>query len=381
MENDGGAAGRESGAPARVRVELGERSYDILVGPGLIERAGAELAAVFPAARAAVITDRNVAELYLENLLQSLSAAGITAIEMVLPPGEATKSFPQLQAIVDRLLDARFERGDVVVALGGGVVGDIAGFAAAIVRRGMGFVQVPTTLLAQVDSSVGGKTGINTRQGKNLVGAFKQPNLVLADTAALDSLPVREFRAGYAETVKYGLINDIDFFTWLEANREGVFAGGPARAEAITTSCRAKAAVVAADECEAGHRALLNLGHTFGHALEAALGYGSRLVHGEAVAIGMVLALRYSVRLGIARGQDAERVAAHLAAAGLPTEIASLNDDLPGTDELMRAIAQDKKVRRGRLSFVLVRGIGAAFIADGVEPADIAQFLEDERKR
>ncbi len=377
---NGKTATRASEDTITVGVDLGPRSYDILIGPGLLGRAGAELMRLHPGVRAAIVTDATVAGLHLEQLRESFSAVGLSHTDIVLAPGEATKSFDQLAAVVDRILAVRLERGDVVVALGGGVVGDLAGFAAGIVRRGMRFVQVPTTLLSQVDSSVGGKTGINTSHGKNLVGVFMQPRLVIADTATLDTLPPREFRAGYAEVVKYGLINDAGFFAWLEQNRDAVFAGGPARTEAIAASCRAKAAIVAADEYETGSRALLNLGHTFGHALEAAAGYGTGPVHGEAVAIGMALAFRFSARHRLCAPADAERVAAHLAAAGLPTTIGAVGA-APSVDELMRLIAQDKKVKGGRLTFVLARGIGAAYIADDVAAADVAAFLEDERSK
>jgi 3-dehydroquinate synthase len=273
------------------------------------------------------------------------------------------------------VLAARIERGDLVVALGGGVIGDLAGFAAAVVRRGVRFVQVPTTLLSQVDSSVGGKTGINSRHGKNLVGAFHQPSLVLADTALLDTLPIREMRAGYAEVVKYGLIDDERFFSWCEANWSGVFAGGPERDEAVAQSCRAKAAVVVRDEHENGDRALLNLGHTFGHALEAGAGFSDRLLHGEAISLGMVLAFRFSARRGLLPAAEAERVERHLAAVGLPIDISSVPGGVPGPDRLMDLIAQDKKVKRGNLTFILARGIGASFIAPDVDAADVRAFL------
>jgi len=361
----------------RVPVELGSRSYDILIGAGLIGEAGKLIAERLPKARAAIVTDATVAGLHLPPLADSLERAGIAATPIVVPPGESSKSFATLETVVDGVLAARLERGDVVVALGGGVVGDLAGFAASIVRRGMNFVQVPTTLLAQVDSSVGGKTGINSPRGKNLVGAFHQPRLVLADTGALDTLSPRHFRAGYAEVVKYGLIDDAPFFTWLEANRPAVFAGGAARTEAIAVSCRAKARVVAADETEAGQRALLNLGHTFGHALEAATGYSDRLVHGEAIAIGMVLAFAFSARLGLCAPEDGARVEAHFRDAGLPTRLAEVPGGLPDADALLALIAQDKKVARGRLTFILARGIGEAFIAHDVDPGEVRGFLAE----
>lgn len=363
-----------------VRVDLGERSYDIVIGPGLIAQAGAEIAARNPGVRCAVITDRNVAAVHLDALLASLAAGGIEAAPLVLEPGEKTKRFDELIRVCDHVLGARLERGDAVVALGGGVIGDLSGFAAGIVRRGMGLIQIPTSLLAQVDSSVGGKTGINASQGKNLIGVFHQPDLVLADTDVLDTLPIREFRAGYAEVAKYGLIDRPDFFGWLEKNWRDVFSGGPARIQAIATACRAKAEVVAADEREHGARALLNLGHTFGHALEAATEYdGRRLVHGEGVAIGMVLAYEFSARMNLSSPDDAARVRRHLDEVGLPTRMSDIEGGLPATDILMKHIAQDKKVRRGDLTFILTRGIGQSFIADNVPVNEVFKFLEEKR--
>ncbi len=367
-----------SGAVHTVSVGLGARSYEILIGHGLLDRAGAELARRLPGARFAVVTDSNVAGQQLARLSDGLAAAGLSATPIVVPPGEKTKSFALLEEVVDQLLAARLERGDAVLALGGGVIGDLAGFAAGIVRRGMAFVQLPTSLLAQVDSAVGGKTGINSRRGKNLVGVFHQPRLVLSDTGALDTLPPREFRAGYAEVVKYGLIDRPEFFAWLEGNAAEVFAGGPARAQAIAQSCQAKADVVARDEFETGDRALLNLGHTFGHALEAATNYdGGRLVHGEAVAIGLALAHRFSVWLNLLSPGDAERVEAHLGAVGLPVGLADVPGGLPDAQTLLGFIAQDKKVSRGTLTFILTRGIGRAFVAGDVAAAEVLAFLEE----
>ncbi len=364
--------------PVRVEVGLGDRAYDILIGPGLTERAGAEIAARMPGVRAAIVTDENVAGAHLEAFAAGLAAADIASTSIVVAPGERTKSFERLQDVVDGILSARLERRDIVVALGGGVVGDLAGFASGIVRRGMRFVQVPTSLLAQVDSSVGGKTGINTAQGKNLVGLFHQPQLVLADTGVLDTLPEREFRAGYAEVAKYGLIDRPEFFQWLEANWREVFAGGPARTRAIAESCRAKAEVVARDEFETGDRALLNLGHTFGHALEAAVGYdGARLVHGEGVAIGMVLAHRFSARLNQCSPDDAARVERHLSAVGLATRMADIPGALPDAERLLSYIAQDKKVTRGALTFILTHGIGQSFVAKDVPASEVLSFLRE----
>ncbi|MGE3305752.1 MAG: 3-dehydroquinate synthase [Rhizobiaceae bacterium] len=366
-------------AAVTVPVSLGDRSYDILIGEGLIAGAGAEIARRMPGVRAGIVTDANlVAAGHAEALEASLAAAGIDSARIVLPPGEKTKSFASLETVVDQLLAARLERGDVVIALGGGVIGDLSGFAAGIVRRGMGFVQMPTSLLAQVDSSVGGKTGINTPRGKNLVGVFYQPKLVLADTQALDTLSAREFRAGYAEVAKYGLIDRPDFFAWLEANWREVFAGGAARTEAIAQSCHAKADVVRRDEYETGDRALLNLGHTFGHALEAATGYdGARLVHGEAVAIGMALAHRFSSRMNLCSMDDARRVEAHLADVGLPWRLSDVPGGLPGAEALLDYIGQDKKVTRGALTFILTNGVGKSFIAKDVPASEVLSFLRE----
>ncbi|ACS58131.1 MULTISPECIES: 3-dehydroquinate synthase [Rhizobium] len=362
-----------------VHVPLGERAYDILIGPGLIARAGAEIASRLKGRKAAVITDENVAPLYLKALVASLDEAGIASAEVVLPAGEKTKSFEHLITACDKVLEARVERNDYVIALGGGVIGDLSGFAAGIVRRGVRFVQVPTSLLSQVDSSVGGKTGINSRHGKNLIGVFHQPDLVLADTDVLNSLSAREFRAGYAEVAKYGLIDKPDFFAWLEANWKAVFTGGSARIEAIAASCQAKADVVVADERENGQRALLNLGHTFGHALEAATAYdSSRLVHGEGVSIGMVLAHEFSARMNLASPDDARRVERHLKEVGLPTRMSDIPGELPPAETLMDAIAQDKKVKSGKLTFILTRGIGQSFVADDVPASEVISFLREK---
>lgn len=362
-----------------VPVALGERAYDILIGPALLDDAGTILAERFPGRRYGIITDENVARAQLPRLLKSLDGAGLGHSEIVLPAGEGTKSFAHLQSAVEGLLAARLERGDLVIALGGGVIGDLAGFAASITRRGMDFVQMPTSLLAQVDSSVGGKTGINSPHGKNLIGAFHQPKLVLADLSTLDSLDTRQFAAGYAEVVKYGLIDDEDFFFWLEENQAEIFAGGPARGEAIARCCAHKARVVIEDEKELGVRALLNLGHTFGHALEKDTGYSDRLLHGEGVAIGMVLAHGFSARLGLAPSQDTGRIVQHLKKSGLPTMLGDIAGTLGSTETLMAAIAQDKKVSRGALTFILTRGIGKAFIEKGVDPKAVSGFLDDMR--
>ena len=365
--------------PSIVHVPLPGREYDIVIGRGLLERAGERLKTMFPGRRFGIVTDTEVALRQLPRLTASLDAAGIGYKTVVLPNGEPTKKMVHLETAVEGLLAARLERNDLVIALGGGVIGDLAGFAAAITRRGMDFVQMPTTLLAQVDSSVGGKTGINSPHGKNLIGAFHQPRLVLADLDALDTLPPREFAAGYAEVVKYGLIDDEPYFHWLEAHRREIFEGGPARAEAIARACMAKTRFVLADEKETGVRALLNLGHTFGHALEAATGFSSRLLHGEGVSIGMVLAHGFSAKLGLSPSQDTSRVRHHLEAAGLPTTLAEIPGELPDTDVLMNAIAQDKKVVRGALTFILTRGIGQSFIEKNVDPAAVRAYLDQMR--
>jgi shikimate kinase/3-dehydroquinate synthase len=362
-----------------VRVALGARSYDILIGAGLLAEAGEKIAAVAPGAACAIVTDANVARLHLPALEDSLKAAGVRYSTIVVEPGEGSKSLSVFGRVCEEAIAARIERRDVIVALGGGVVGDLSGFVAASLRRGARLVQIPTTLLAQVDSSVGGKTGINSPQGKNLIGAFHQPSLVLADVDTLATLPPREFRAGYAEVVKYGLIGDRRFFEWLEADGDAIFHGKPEQICAIAVSCESKAAIVARDETEQGDRALLNLGHTFGHAFERLVDYDSaRLVHGEGVAIGLALALRFSQRLGLCAGQDALRVERHLSSLGLPTRIS----DIPGAsftaDAIMDAMYQDKKVERGALTFILLRGIGAAFVAKSVDPADARAFLQSE---
>jgi len=362
-----------------VRVELADRSYDILIGPGLIAAAGREIASRLKGRKIAVITDENVAPIYLDNFLAALKVEGIDAVSLVLPAGEKTKSFEHLISVCDSVLAARIERNDAVVALGGGVIGDLTGFAAGIARRGSRFIQVPTSLLAQVDSSVGGKTGINSPHGKNLIGVFHQPDLVLADTDVLDTLSPREFRAGYAEVAKYGLIDKPDFFAWLEQNWQAVFAGGEARIDAIATSCQAKADVVAADERENGQRALLNLGHTFGHALEAATQYDSaRLVHGEGVSIGMVLAHQFSARMNLCSPDDGKRVEKHLREVGLPTTMDQIPGGLPPAEKLMDAIAQDKKVKGGKLTFILTRGVGQSFVADDVPQSEVVAFLKEK---
>ncbi len=350
-----------------------------MIGPGILDEAGAEISRVAPGVNCAIVTDARVAPHYLERLTTSLGRAGLSSTSIVCSPGEGAKSYAEFTRVTDALIEARIERKDIVVALGGGVIGDLAGFCAATLRRGVRLVQIPTTLLAQVDSSVGGKTGINSRHGKNLVGAFHQPSLVLADTTCLDSLSERDFRAGFAEVVKYGLIGDRSFFEFLESNWRDIFAGGPSRAEAIAISCAAKARVVVADETEQGERALLNFGHTFGHALENVTHYDpTRLVHGEGVAIGMASAFRFSRDLGLCSGQDATRVEAHLKAVGLPTRMLDIPEFGVAPDKILTVMHQDKKVERGKLTFILVKGIGEGFVARDVDPASVSAFLARE---
>ena len=359
-----------------LRLELGDRSYNILIGTGLIENAGDLISPVLKQPRVVVVTDENVAPLYLSMLKQSLSSAGISHTDIILEAGEQTKSLSHLERVIDALLDQKIERGTSLIALGGGVIGDLTGFASAIVLRGIDFIQIPTTLLSQVDSSVGGKTGINTRFGKNLIGSFHQPRMVLADITSLESLPAREVLAGYAEVVKYGLVNDESFFNWLENNGHAICDGDPTlRQSAVLASCRAKAAIVSEDEREGGVRALLNLGHTFGHALEAETGYGKTLLHGEAVAVGVTLAHDLSAATGLCPMRDARRVKEHYRTVGLPTTPA----DIVGVDwraeALISHMGNDKKVKEGRLTFVLTRGIGKAFVTSDVALEDVSTTL------
>jgi len=363
-------------ATQRLTVALGPRSYDIVVGRRLLAEAGALIASAVRQKRVVVVTDEHVAALHLERCRAGLAAAGIAAETIVLPPGEETKDFAHFAQLCEDVLSLGIERATAIVALGGGVVGDLAGFAAATLLRGLDFVQVPTTLLAQVDSAVGGKTAIDTRHGKNLVGAFHQPVLVLADVDVLETLPRRELLAGYAEVVKYGLIGDRAFFDWLEANGAALLAGDAAlRQEAVLRSCAAKASIVVLDERESGKRALLNFGHTFGHALEALTGFGNSLLHGEAVALGMQLAFDLSARLGFCPNAAAHRVRRHLSALGLPTTLAAIPTATP--DALIATMQKDKKVSGGRLTLVLARDIGEAFLCRDVLPATVAAFLAD----
>jgi len=362
-----------------VEVALGDRAYSIRIGRGLLDDAGGFIADIAPGARCAIITDANVNAAHGERLRASLSTAKLDHHTIEIAAGENSKSWSVLGKVVDELLALRLERTDIVVAFGGGVAGDLAGFAAAISRRGMRFIQLPTSLLAQVDSSVGGKTGINSQHGKNLIGAFHQPAQVLVDLDVLKTLPPREFRAGYAEIAKYGLINDPEFFQWLENNHQAIFAQEAALGEAVARSCQAKADIVVSDETEQGRRALLNLGHTFGHALEGYVGYdGTRLVHGEGVAIGLMLAHEFSNRMNQCAADDVARVRHHLKATGLPTQISDIPGDTPDVDTLMEFIAQDKKVASGTLTFILTKGVGKAYIAKDVPASEVASFLKDQ---
>ncbi len=367
-----------SSEPIVVEVALGSRTYDIVIGRGVLTSLGRRIKALRPGARCAIVTDETVANHHLAATQAALKAAGVDSSAIVVAAGEGSKNYATFEKVCEAIISARIERGDLVVALGGGVVGDLAGYAAASVRRGIDYVQVPTTLLAQVNSSVGGKTGIDSPQGKNLLGAFHQPILVVGDTALLDTLPVREFRAGYAEVAKYGLLGDAAFLSWLEANWQEVFSGGAAREHAIAVCCRGKAGIVARDERETGERALLNLGHTFGHALEAGCGFSNRLLHGEAVALGMALAFDFSARKGLIGAADADRARSHLAAVGLPTHLKDVPGGVPGVDTLMDLIAQDKKVKRGKLTFILVRGIGQAFVENDVDAVEVRAFLAEQ---
>ena len=363
--------------PTSIRVELADRAYDILIGENLLSNASTYLAPVLARPRIVIITDKTVSNLHLAPLRASLDGAGIQNDVIVVSPGEAAKNFTQLQGVLNRLLDLRVERKDTILALGGGVVGDLAGFAAAILHRGVNFVQVPTTLLAQVDSSVGGKTAINAAQGKNLIGAFYQPKMVLSDVATLDSLPTREVRAGYGEIVKYGLIDDFPFFEWLEEHGSDVLSGNRAAlCHAIAVSCRSKAAIVARDEREGGDRALLNLGHTFAHALEAESGYDGRLLHGEAVAIGLHMAFALSSELGLCPRQETDRLQRHLISTGLPATVDQIELKGLTPEIIMQHMRQDKKVTDGRLTFILARGIGRAFIENNVAEDAVTRMLK-----
>ncbi|WP_050423917.1 3-dehydroquinate synthase [Bradyrhizobium tropiciagri] len=371
-------------ASVTVDVALGDRAYDIVIGRDVLASLGERVAALRPGVRTAIVTDRTVAKHWLEPTEASLAAAGVPTSRIVVEEGEGSKSYATLTQVSEALISAKIERNDLVIALGGGVVGDLAGFAAAILRRGVDFVQVPTSLLAQVDSSVGGKTGINSPQGKNLIGAFHQPVLVIADTSVLDTLSPRQFRAGYAEVAKYGILGDEAFFAWLETNHTDIFSGGAGREHAIATSCRAKAGVVSRDERETGERALLNLGHTFGHALEAATGFSDRLFHGEGVSVGMVLAAEFSAQLGMISPDDAARIARHLSAVGLPTRLQDIagftQEGLADADALLALMAQDKKVKRGKLTFILLEAVGRAVIANNIEPQPVRDFLQAKLK-
>ena len=365
---------------ASVHVELDDRSYDIEIAGGLLHKAGEMIVTRLGKRRCAILTDENVAALHLEKLHNSLDAVGLSHGTIILPPGEATKNFAPLAKTCEELLQMEIERGDLIIAFGGGVIGDFSGFAASILRRGMSFVQIPTTLLSQVDSSVGGKTGINTAQGKNLIGCFHQPGLVLIDSDVLETLPARELRAGYAEVVKYGLIDDPVFFSWLEEYGPRILAGdAQARTHAIATSCHAKARIVAQDERESGVRALLNLGHTFGHALEAWAGYDGSLLHGEGISIGMVMAFELSQQLGYCEPGASARVEKHFKSVGLPTRVADIaGENGPAANELLKTMAQDKKVKNGKLVFIMAHNIGESFIDTEVPMDALATYLQSQ---
>lgn len=364
----------------KIEVALGNRSYDILIDSGLLQHAGTLISQLRPDVKCSIVTDENVAQHHLAPLQKALSSSNIPSEAIILPPGEGTKSFNALSSLVETLLSHEIERGDLVIALGGGVIGDLAGFAASILRRGVDFVQIPTSLLAQVDSSVGGKTGINSNYGKNLIGAFHQPILVLCDLDVLTTLEPRQFRAGYAEVVKYGLIKNEEFFTWLQTNRNEIYAlDKQSLTHAIQTSCSMKANIVALDEKEHGVRALLNLGHTFGHAFESLTGYGDKLLHGEAISIGMVLAFEFADKLGICKPSETQKVTAHFKAANLPTRI----EDIPGAQEftskmLIEKMRQDKKVERGDMVFILPHKIGKAVVTRQISEPTLHDFLEEK---
>ncbi|MCF6231742.1 MAG: 3-dehydroquinate synthase [Rhodobacteraceae bacterium] len=361
-----------------VHVPLGARAYDVVIGPGLLAQAGARILPFLDRPRVVVVTDRNVGALHLDALRDGLGAAGISMSELVLPAGEATKGWPEFERTLDWLLEQRVERNDVVVAFGGGVIGDLVGFAAAVLRRGVRFVQIPTSLLAQVDSSVGGKTGINAAQGKNLIGAFHQPVLVLADTEVLATMTPRDFLSGYGEVVKYGLLGDLDFFQWLEENGPALAAGDMgARVQAVARAVQMKADIVVRDETEQGDRALLNLGHTFGHALEAATGYSDRLLHGEGVAIGCALAFELSARMGLCSQEDPSRVRAHLRSMGMKVDLGDIEGELPDAEALLGLMGQDKKMMGGKLHYVLARGLGQAFVTADVSRDMVRSVLMD----
>lgn len=362
-----------------VPVDLGERSYEVRIGRGLLARVGEQITALAGKRRVAILTDETVAARHLPELQAALAAQGIAAPALALPAGEATKCWARLGEAVEWLLAQKIERKDLVIALGGGVIGDLAGFAAAILRRGVRFVQIPTTLLAQVDSSVGGKTGINSPQGKNLIGAFHQPALVLADIDVLGTLSPRDFRAGYGEVAKYGLLGDESFFDWLETAGPTLAADASALQRAVRHSVGMKAGIVQRDETEQGERALLNLGHTFGHALESATGYSDRLLHGEGVAIGCTLAFDLSARMGLCSQEAPSRVAAHFATMGLPSRIRDIPGELPDDEALIALMGQDKKVQDGKLRFILAHGIGRAFVTDDVDPQALREVLAQSR--
>lgn len=362
-----------------VKIEIGARSYNVHIGRDVQLGVGKQLKLLLPNSKFFIVTDENVAEIHLKKLIDTLKESGISCKTAIIAPGEGSKSFSVYEDLCERILAAKLDRSDAIIAFGGGVVGDIAGFVTSTLKRGINLVQIPTSLLAQVDSSVGGKTGINTRHGKNLIGTFYQPLVVFADTKLLESISKREFKAGYAEVVKYGLINDENFFSWLEKNWNAIFAGGKELDEAVAYSCQSKASFVRQDEKESGMRALLNLGHTFGHALEVATKYETNhLIHGEGVAIGMCMAFEYSEKLNLCQNNDTQRVKDHLAAVGLPTSLNQIPCELPPAEEIMNHIYQDKKVNQGNLKLILVRGVGQAFIENEIEQEHLLNFLKEK---
>lgn len=362
----------------KTTVDLGTRSYDILIGENILDDAATYICPILNRPRSVIITDENVAHHQLSRLEQSLKVGGVQFETIILPAGEATKSLTQFDKLLDQLLSLRLERSDAIIAFGGGVIGDLVGFVASVYLRGVDFIQIPTTLLAQVDSSVGGKTGINSKHGKNLIGAFHQPKLVLIDVTTLETLEKRHVIAGYAEVVKYGLINDPEFFNWLKSNGEALINGPqeinrPLRAEAVLKSCEAKAAVVAADEKESGARSLLNLGHTFGHALEAENGYNDNLYHGEAVGMGMIMAFELSTRMGLCTKEECDQIRNHFDIIGAP-KAAHFSFDV---DNLLHHMKGDKKMSDGKLSFVIARGIGKSFLSKDVDMQDVKTVLQN----
>ena len=362
-----------------VNVDLGDRSYPIIIGEEIITEASQLIAPLQLGKKKIIVTDQNLVSTHLVSLREALKNGGHDTAEIILKSGEQTKSISEFSLLINSILELGIDRETCLIALGGGVVGDIAGFAASTVLRGINLIQIPTSLVAQVDSSVGGKTAINTPQGKNLVGTFYQPRLVIADIKSLKTLPIRELLSGYAEIVKYGLLGDVIFFEWLEEHGPKIISGNPvAQAKAVATSCRSKASIVKKDEREAGERALLNLGHTFGHTFEIETGFSEKLIHGEAVSIGMTMAFDLSVRLGLCPKEDANRVKSHLKKIGLPISLKSIKGIDWNSDRLISHMARDKKVRNGNITFILANGIGKAFICENVQIVDVKAIIDKD---